>query len=188
MDINDTIVKSGATRNKARMFYDSVWRPAIEYTLSQSFLSDTQLQKIETKLTTMLQMCGYTRNTAYAIFHGPIKLGGAGFVPIWASTGSGYILHLLKNWQTPTEDVGKTFCLVVAWSQYQAGTSYFIFQTTDTNLDFVDGRICHAICKYLNKIQGRIKITPNYFQRLLQTNDVAIMDDETSLSRFTPVQ
>ena len=79
-------------------------------------------------------MCGYNKNTAYAIRHGPIELGGAGFIPIRASAGSGYILHLLKNWRTPTEDVGKTFRLVVAWSQYQAGTSYSIFHTTQIRL------------------------------------------------------
>ena len=72
VEINDAIAKFGATRNEARMFYDSVWRPAIEYTLSQSFLSDTQLQKVETKLTNLICMCGYNRNTAYAICHGPI--------------------------------------------------------------------------------------------------------------------
>ena len=83
-------------------------------------------------------MCGYNRNTNYAICHGLIELGGTGFVPIRAFTGFGYIIHLLKNWQTPTEDVGKTFRIVVAWSQYQTGTPYSIFQMAATNLDFID--------------------------------------------------
>lgn len=174
MEINNAIAKSGANQNEARIFYDSLWRPAIEYTLSQSFLSDTQLQKIETKLTTLICMCRYNRNTAYGICHGPIELEGAGFDPICASAGSGCILHLLKNWQTPTEDIGKTFRIVVAWTQYQAGPSYPIFQCMNTNLDYVDGRICHAIWKDFDKIQGRIKFTPSYVQQPLQTNNLTI--------------
>lgn len=95
--------------NEAQIFYDFVWHPAIGYTLVQSFLSYIQLQKIQTKLTTLFCMCGYNRNTNYAIFHGQIELQVTYFVPVRASAGSGCILHLLNNWRTPTEDVRKTF-------------------------------------------------------------------------------
>ena len=53
IEINDAITKSGATTNEARIFYDSVWRLAIEYTSAQLFLSNTKLQKVEIKLTTL---------------------------------------------------------------------------------------------------------------------------------------
>ena len=33
------IDRSGSTRKETRMFYNTVWRQAIEYTLAQSFLS-----------------------------------------------------------------------------------------------------------------------------------------------------
>ena len=66
-----------------------------------------------------------------------MELGGTGSIPISASEGSSYILMLLKNWQTTTKDGGKTFRIVVVWSQYQVRTSYFIFQHTDTNLDYI---------------------------------------------------
>ena len=125
-------------------------------------------------------MCDYNRKITYAICHGLIKSRGAGFVPIHASSVSD-ILYLLKNWWTPTEDIRKTFQIVVAWSQYQAGTSYSIFQRTDTNLDFIDGQICHAIRKYLIEIQDHIKLTLTYVQRSLCTNNIAIIDDEASL-------
>ena len=76
----------------------------------------------------------------------------------------------------------------MAWSQYQAGTSYPIFQRPDTNLDYINGQICNAIWKYLTEIQSKIKLTPTYIQQPLCTHNIAIMDDETSLSRFTPKQ
>lgn len=93
VEINETIEKFGATCNEAKMFYNLVWHPVIEYTLPQLFLSDIQLQKIDTKFTTLFCMCRYNRNTTYAICHGQIELGGADFVPISASVGSGYIIH-----------------------------------------------------------------------------------------------
>ena len=76
----------------------------------------------------------------------------------------------------------------MAWSQYQAGTSYPIFQRPDTNLDYIDGQICNAIQKYLTEIHSRINLMPAYIQQPLCTHDIAIMDDEKSLSRFTLTQ
>ena len=35
--ISNAIVRTGVTRDKARMLYESVYRPAIEYTIPQSF-------------------------------------------------------------------------------------------------------------------------------------------------------
>jgi hypothetical protein len=40
----DAVVKCGGTRDESRMYYDTVWRPAVEYTLAQSFLSEKQLK------------------------------------------------------------------------------------------------------------------------------------------------
>ena len=68
--------------------------------LAQSFLSNTQIQMIETKFTTLFCMCGYNRNTSYKIQYALTMLGDVGFMPLCASAGSGYILHLLKNWRT----------------------------------------------------------------------------------------
>ena len=54
VEINKSITKSGASRNEARM-------------LAKSFLSDTQLQKIRTKLTTLIFLYRYNRNIVYKI-------------------------------------------------------------------------------------------------------------------------
>ena len=72
-------------------------------------------------------MCGYSQNVMYEVYHSLNELRGEGFLPIRESAGSGYILHLLKNWHTPTEDAGKFFRIVVTWSQYKSGTSFSVF-------------------------------------------------------------
>ena len=66
--INDTIAKFWATWNEAQMFYDLVWRPAIEYTLAQSFISDTQLQKIDKKLITLFACVDTIETTLMPFF------------------------------------------------------------------------------------------------------------------------
>ena len=55
-------------------------------------------------------------------------------------------------------------------------------------MDYIDGQICHKISKYLSEIQGYIKLNPIYVHKPLQTYNIAIIDDETSLLHFTHVQ
>ena len=52
---------------------------------------------VKKKLTPLVGKCGFNQNITYEIRKGPSELGGAGFVPIKVSTGSGYVLHLLKH-------------------------------------------------------------------------------------------
>jgi hypothetical protein len=44
-NIGDAIAQCGGTRAKNKILYRSVWKPAVEYTLPQSFFSKQQLKK-----------------------------------------------------------------------------------------------------------------------------------------------
>ena len=102
--------------------------------------------------------------------------------------GSGYVLHLLKHWRSPKEDVGKVICAVVTWTQYQARPSYPIFTKTDTNINYVDRYFCPATRQFLKEIQGAVWLDPTYVQPPLREKDKAIMDNEKVLSVFTEKQ
>jgi len=59
--ISNAITRTGVTRDKARMLYESVYRPAVEYTIPQSFLTKKQLENIEKKnLPKLYAKCSYT--------------------------------------------------------------------------------------------------------------------------------
>jgi hypothetical protein len=96
--IADAVVKCGRTREESRMYYDTVWHPAVDYTLSQSFLSERQLKKIESScLPKIISKCGYNRNTSRAVLGGPANLIRGGIIPLVATTGAGEVLHFIKN-------------------------------------------------------------------------------------------
>jgi hypothetical protein len=63
--------------------------------------------------------CGFNRNTSRAVLAAPIELGGGGFTPLYVTAGTGYVTHFLKNWRTPTEDIGKQLRIVYAWGEVQ---------------------------------------------------------------------
>jgi hypothetical protein len=113
--IADAIVKCGCTRSEARLLYQAVWKPAVEYVIPQSFLSEKQLGKIEkASMPKLYTCCGFNQDTSRAVLAGPIELGGGGFTPLKVVAGTGYATHFLKNWRTPNKDIGKKIRIVYA--------------------------------------------------------------------------
>jgi hypothetical protein len=88
------------------MLYRSVWKPAVEYMMPQSFLSKQQLKKIKQAcMPKLYAKCGFIRNTSRTVLATPMELGGGGFTPLYVTAGTGYVTHFLKNWRTPIEDI-----------------------------------------------------------------------------------
>lgn len=121
------------------MLYQSLFCPAVEYTLSQSFLSPEQLKTIQTKsFRPIYGKCGFNRNTAADIMCGPINLGGGGFAPLKAVTGTGHVIAFLKFWRSPEEEPGKLLRILVSWSQFCAGVDFSIMKSPDQSLPHLD--------------------------------------------------
>jgi hypothetical protein len=188
VDISNAIVQCGGTRSENSMLYKAVWKPAVEYILPQSFLSEKQLKTIEkASMPKLYAKCGFNRNTSRAVLAGPIELGGGGFTPLYATAGTGYVTHFLKNWRTPTEDIGKQLRIVYAWSAYQSGVSYPLLEHPGRPLDYISGKVIPGLRKYLNEIDGTIVLHNKYIRPKLRVEDKCIMDRVNELS-FTQNQ
>ncbi|OEU15138.1 hypothetical protein FRACYDRAFT_239817 [Fragilariopsis cylindrus CCMP1102] len=184
--IADAIVKCGCTRAEARLLYQAVWKPAVEYVIPQSFLSEKQLRKIEkASMPKLYACCGFNRNTSRAVLAGPIELGGGGFTPLKVVAGTGYVTHFLKNWRTPEEDIGKKIRIVYAWTAFQAGVTFPLLETTDVELDYVKGNVMPATRKYLEEIGGKIHINNKYIRPKLRIEDACIMERAIDMSFTT---
>jgi len=170
------------------MLYQTVWKPSVEYPLAQSFLSEKQLRKIEqSSMPKLIAKCGYNRNTSRAVLAGPIELGGGGFTPLYTTSGSGYVLHFLKNWRTPAEDIGKQLRITYAWSAFQAGVSFPLLEHPHKEVNYVKGKVIPATRKYLAAIEGTIVLDTKYIRPKLHEHDECIMDKAISMD-FTPTQ
>jgi hypothetical protein len=175
--LTEAIINCGCSRSETRMLYDSVWKPAIEYTLPQSFLSAKQLTTIEkSSLPKLYAACGFNRNTSRAVLAGPISLSGGGFTPLKVVAGTGYVMHFLKNWRTKTEDIGKHIRIVYAWTTWQAGISFPLFERPEVEIPYLKGSVIPATRKYLSDIEGQIFLDNTYIRPPLRNNDKCIMD------------
>ena len=148
-EISQAVTKCRITRPEAQMLYQSVYRPAVEYTLSQTFLTSTQYQKIQQKtMPRIFAKCGFNRNTSRKVLFGPQHLGGGGFIPLQAVAGAGYVQHFLKQWRSPAEEIGKVLRIFTAWSQYHSGMPYSILAQPTGTPQYIDGRFIKHLCRY----------------------------------------
>ena len=88
--------KCNCTRTENRMMYNTVYKPSVEFTLGQSFLSKKQLNSIERKtLPKIKAMCGFNQNTSKAIMEAPIELSGGGFTPLHVTASASSVMHFV---------------------------------------------------------------------------------------------
>ncbi|OEU11291.1 hypothetical protein FRACYDRAFT_246405 [Fragilariopsis cylindrus CCMP1102] len=175
--LTNSIVKCGCSRTETRLLYDTVWKPAIEYVIPQSFLSDKQLSKIEKAcMPQIYAKCGFNRNTSRALLAGPVSLGGGGFTPLKVTAGAGYVTHFLKNWRTQTEDIGKHLRICYTWAILQAGVTFPLFEQPAIELPHLKGKVIPATRKYLAAIDGKIHLDNTMIRQPIRVHDQCIMD------------
>jgi hypothetical protein len=131
--------------------------------------------------------CGFNRNTSRAVLTATIELGGRGFTPLYVTAGTGYVTHFLKDWRTPTEDIGKQLRIVYTWYVYQSGVSYPVLEHPDRKLDYISGRVIQGVRTHLTTIDGTIVLHNKYIGTKLRVNDKSIMEKVTEL-QFTKNQ
>ena len=129
------------------MLYESVWKKLVEYPLAQLLLPSKQLYDIKKKaLPKIYSKCRYNRNTKREILKGPKALGGGGFIPLKASVGSKYVMHLLKYWRSSQEEeCSKMICILYAWNVMSTGVSFPLLEHPEIELPHLKGKIIPAI-------------------------------------------
>jgi hypothetical protein len=168
VSIGDVIAQCRGTRSENKMLYRSVWKPAVQYKLQQPLLSENQLKQSNK------HVCPNSMQNAVLIE--TLHKSSA-----YVTAGTCYVTYFLKNWRTPTEDIGKQLRIVYAWYAYQSGVSSPILEHPERKLDYISGRVIQGIGKYLDKIDCKIVLHNTYIRTKLRVNDKCIMERVTEL-------
>ena len=161
--IASNIGRCPVSRESARALYETVFRPSIEYTIPQTFLTPTQMQTIQSKAYPQIfAKCGYNRNTHRSILFGPKDLGGGGFTPLIVKQGTEMVKHFIKHWRSPHTTTGKLLRAVLNWTQHQAGVSYSLLTRTDTKIDYIQSEFILTVQNYLNSIEATIQLDQTF--------------------------
>ena len=166
--------------------YQSCFRPSVEYTIPQTFLSVKQMTIIQQKsLPLIFCKCGYNRNTHRKILFGPSDRGGAGFIPLFVKQGTEMVKHFIKHWRCHNTYTGKLLRAIVSWNQYQAGVSFSLLEDPTVALEYVQGNFLKTIRNYLKVIGGNIILDNPFVFQPLRRKDKSLMEIAISSKRFT---
>ena len=99
---------------------------------------------------------------------GPKEIGGAGFYSFQNTIGVSCVQTFLKNWRTPSEDIGKALYIAMAWTQYSADLSSPILKNISQELSYVEGRAVLSVRQHLEECQAKLHLNTSYVQHPLR--------------------
>ena len=177
------------TSREATIFYWSIYRPSVSYSLPICHFTFQQLEKAHraTEIAFMQRM-GFNKNMSKAVMHGPRFMGGEALFHFYDDQGYGQVRMFLKFWRTPTTKPGRMLHATYAWAQYCAGVGWPIFSIPGTKLKYLESAWLASLRNYLASIDASIEVGNPFIPPRQRVNDVFIMDIALEMGRFKPVE
>ena len=124
---------------------ETVYHPAVEYTIPQSFLTATQLQHIEQEALPNCMLDVATTGIPHEMSSGDPEMLAAEDSPHYKKLLGQAMshTHFLKYFQSPHEDDDKLMCIVLVWALFQTIQTrlpFPILSRPSTEISYVDGR------------------------------------------------
>ena len=101
----------------------------------------------------MKSACRYSCTIKFEIMESSVKLSGGGLTPLHVTAGAGYILHIIWNWRTESEDLAKIIQICYTWAASNARVTFPLFKLPKKLIPHVQGTIINYIHKFLSDIE-----------------------------------
>ena len=112
--ISHLITSYGLSQSTSRRAYNSVFKPAVEYVLTSSYMTKEELDKAQAKKSTrsFLQAMGYNPHFPRTAAYAPKEIGGIGMNRLYTEQGIKNVSQLMKHIRARTS-VGDLFLIAL---------------------------------------------------------------------------
>ena len=173
------------TREEAWTFYHSCYLPSITYPLTSSYLTETQLEKIQQKAMTIIYAkCGFNRHTKRVVLYGPLELGGAEFRRLYVHQGIAQIKYFLRHWPLQST-VGKLFQSSSSWFHLTTGMSFSILDRAHVPLPHLESKWLASLRNFLATVNASIEVNDPHIPPRQREGDEYLMDMIVKANVFT---
>ena len=158
MDKTSHLITSyGLSQSTSRRAYNSVFKPAVEYVLTSSYMMKEELDKAQAKSTrSFLQAMGYNPHFPRTAAYAPKEIGGIGLNRLYTKQGIRNVSQLMKHIRARTS-VGDLFLIALDWAKLWAGTKESILCDTETILPENSARFLASIREFLIRCKAKIR-------------------------------
>jgi hypothetical protein len=179
------IMRSSLNSTEARIYYEAVFLPSVNYVLPQCFFSSSDLRTIGSKAQqAFVVKCGFSRTMSLAVRYGPKELGGAGFLTLETLQGEGQILNVLKHLRT-NSNISCVLKSTLAWAQLVAGVREPILEYPSLRLPHLEGRLFPSMRKFLHAIEGSISVDAPFVPATQRQHDRYLMNMALTFGGFS---
>ena len=110
------------------LYYMSIYLPSISYSLPTTTFSQSQLQTIQSKTSSILvPMLCFNCYTPLPMVYDPSSHGGLGLRHLYSEQGLGQLQLFMKYWRNDCQ-AGTLLKIVLSWAQFNAGVSWSILE------------------------------------------------------------
>lgn len=152
-------------------------------------MQQTQCAQLDSRfLRVLVPRCGYNRNMHRAIRYAPMSMGGAGFKQLYVEQGSLLLQQIFKHLNQPNTAVGKLLRIAISWTQAFIGTSNLFLTEVHQPVPPTGPSLLLDLRKFLQTIEGQLKVNDMEHSVPLRRNDRYIMDIVMTQTRWTKKQ
>lgn len=170
-----------------RVFHNTVYAPAMRYSLPALAVDEEELGRIQTKIIpAILQRLGFSSKLPTAIRHGPISMGGLGLMDLRTECGI-EMVKLFRNAIYRSTEVGKLLILQVQASQLESGIQNPLLEEPNIHLPYLTPNWVLSMRQFMSNHNITITLTKTFSMPLSSSRDQFIMSPER-LRGYTPDQ
>jgi hypothetical protein len=163
------------TRSQARLAHNTMYIPALLYSLPAMNLTEQETNKIQQCANTkFIQSIGVSWSFPRAVVYGPKEFGGMGLPYLYSESGCIKVECILNNFKTESE-LSIAMRIVLIWLQLHAGSSIPILESKQL-LEYIPNNWFMSVKTFIYKIDATISIKNLWTPQIFRSKDVIIMD------------
>jgi hypothetical protein len=163
------------TRHQARVAYNSIYTPMMNYSLPACSLKETELDNLQTHaVSKFLPAMGYDRSFPRAAVFGPREYGGLNLNNLYTEQCMQKLQCMLCHLRSNTP-MGRLMKINLNWIQLNSGFGVPLMESNDP-LTFMDNNWLLHSRNFLVKINAKMKVQDTWVPQLERENDRTLMD------------
>ena len=157
-------------------FYQSMYRPAMRYSLPVTSMTQQQLGKIQQRfIRAMLNKMGFNQNYPRAVAFAPRKVLGGGLMDLRIEEGLQNMLALINHVGT-SQPTGEAMLISLSHAQLEAGVGYHLLDHSSTTIPHLTDCWIAGLRRFLGRHSISIHLRQAKMVQLARESDQYIME------------
>ena len=166
------------TKYEAHVLCNSIYIPALAYSLPAVYLTRDELEGVERKMiSAILPKLGYNRNLPREVVFGPYEQGGVGLAGLYVTEGTAHVMASIRQTRMATGQLSNIMTIAEDWAQKHTGNERQLLNDVERELPHLPDGWIKNTRGFLRVSESRLIYTNPTTLEHVRENDRIIMED-----------